>query len=462
MRKTEDAAREPAQAAQFPARDARYAKLVDHYSRYIKSPVLRLKFLNKALKTNPQRGWLEKLPVVGSLPERALLIMELTKVLPPDQPAPLALRVTSLLYRLRYAVYGVSLALALCAGAGLVYVAGKVISSFSVATEAREAPQPGRPGAASAAGAEAVASIGAEAGLSPEKIWLAEQGEGYEFYSNGARILTEYETDGPARKYYEFDLESPSGEPESLKVGTTPAGIVYHLSEGDQLPFADRYNSSLQKRSRGLLLYAREKKLYNYVIDRFGRIYRIVRDDQTAHHAGNSIWSNGRKLYINLNPSFLGVCFEGAGNAVGAEGINEAQIYAARALTLVLRARYHIEDANCVTHGLVSVSPAYRLMGHHTDWVAGFPYEALGLSDKRETNLAAISHLGFAYDRNYLAAAGGKTWPGLVRAEAALRASAGKNGLTAEAQRQALYQVYQQLYALQRGIDDDAVAVAEK
>ena len=67
--------------------------------------------------------------------------------------------------------------------------------------------------------------------------------------------------------------------------------------------------------------------------------------------------------------------------AVGADGINETQIYAARQLTAVLRSKYQILDANCVTHGLVSVNPSNRLMGYHTDWVAGFPFTALGLAE---------------------------------------------------------------------------------
>ena len=101
----------------FKPQDLRYAKLVDRYSRYIKSPVLRLKFLNNTLNFNPQqRRWM-KLPLIVLLPERAILIAELAKVLPPTEPAPLALRLTSLLYRIRFAVYGACIILALGAGA---------------------------------------------------------------------------------------------------------------------------------------------------------------------------------------------------------------------------------------------------------------------------------------------------------------------------------------------------------
>jgi hypothetical protein len=139
---------------------------------------------------------------------------------------------------------------------------------------------------------------------------------------------------------------------------------------------------------------------------------------------------------------------------MGADGINEAQIYAARVLTAVLRSKYGIDDANCVTHGLVSVNPSNRLMGYHTDWVSEFPFEALGLSNKYETELAAISRLGFGYDQAYVAAAGGK-WPGLEKADAALRQAAEKNGSTVEEQRRAMTRVFARAYSKQRALEND-------
>jgi hypothetical protein len=434
----------------FKPQDLRYAKLVDRYSRYIKSPVLRLKFLNNTLNFNPQqRRWM-KLPLIGLLPERAILIAELAKVLPPTEPAPLALRLTSLLYRIRFAVYGACIVLALSAGASLIYAVSKIVSGISTSTEAREIVAAKT--AEGGPGVEAVKVIGSEAGLGLDKVWLAEQGDGFEFYSNGARVLTQYETTGMERRFYRFLLDALPGGSGETETVTAPIGILYHLSESDLLPFADKYNSSLQDRSRALLEYAREHELYNYIIDRFGRIYRIVRDEFTANHAGNSMWSDGRSLYVGLSPSFIGICFEGrssGGAAVGPDGINEAQIYAARVLTAVLRSKYEIADANCVTHGLVSINPSNRLMGYHTDWVAGFPFEALGLSNKYETELVAVSRFGFAYDRAYIAAAGGRSWPGLERAESALREGAKREGRTVEEDRRMGWRSFQQVYRKQ-------------
>jgi hypothetical protein len=437
----------------FNPQNLRYAKLVDRYSRYIESPVLKLRFLNAALKMEPPNRWLMKLPFVGSLPERAAIIVELSKVLPVRQRAPLALRLTSLLYRMRHAVYATCAAAVLLLTVGMVYTVSRVISNLSISTEAKDtaASQP-------TASAGAVVQLPTQAGLPPEKIWLAEQGDGYDFYSNGARVLTEFETTGPERRFYRFSLDSIDPTTQQGEIMTTPVGIVYHVSESDLLPFTDDYNARLKNHSRALLEYARDRRLYNYLIDRFGRTYLIVRDEFAANHAGNSVWSDDLYAYVNLSAGFIGICFEGqskAGTVIGPDAINEAQIYAARQLTALLRSKHPIPDANCVTHGLVSVNPSNRLMGYHTDWVAYFPFESVGLTNKYEMELTAISRFGFGYDQAYVAAAGGKRWPGLDRADAALASAAKRKGVTVAEERRQLARAYQRLYSLQRGLESN-------
>lgn len=427
-------------------------KIVDRYARYIESPVLRLKFLNAVMKSKPQSGVRMRLPFVGSLPERARLITELSKVLPLQNRVPFSLRLTAFLYKIRFAVYTLSAAAVLAASLGLIYVASRAVNSITSAIQAK--PASSQTANENASDGSAVAAIGSEAGLPLDKVWLAEKTDTDEFYSNGARILTEYETGGAKRNFYRFDLEKLNKNAGDFELLSKPVGIVYHLTESDLLPFSDNYNKSLIRTSEELMDYARRHKLYNYIIDRFGRIFRIVRDEDIAYHAGNSIWSDARNVYLNLNASFIGISFEGkSGTAKGADGINEAQIYAARVLTAVLRSKYQINDANCTTHGLVSTNPSSRLLGHHTDWVANFPFEAVGLTNKYTTELYAISHFGFAYDQAYIAAAGGKRWPGLVQADAALWDTAKKNGFVIEQQRRALWEFFEQAYAKQHEID---------
>lgn len=441
--------------------NATYTRLVDEYSRYITSPVHRLKFLNSALSVNQRPGSLSsrligRLPLVGSISERALIAVEVSKYLPPGRPTPAGIRLASVLYKLRLLVYAASLLFVLGAGGGLVYVVGKVIGSLPVSTEAKDvnikssAGEPPAPGSTS----PGLTMVGAAA-LPPERVWLAEGGDGYEFYSNGARILTEFETEGQPRRFYRFDFDGNEMSLEGEKNSASPIGIVYHLSEGDLFPFANTYNSSLQTASRSLLEYSKEHGLYNYVIDRFGRVYRVVRDEMTASHAGNSLWSDGSAAYINLSSSFIGVCLEGksSGPVIGPDGINEAQIYGARVLTAVLRSKYNIQDQNCVTHGLVSINPSNRLMGYHTDWVSGFPFEALGLTDKNESEMAAIARFGFNYDNKYLLSAGGHKWRGIERADESVKRLALLKGIPAEEERKGAWKAFKQAYEKQRRLD---------
>ena len=212
----------------------------------------------------------------------------------------------------------------------------------------------------------------------PEKVWLVEQGEGFERYSNGARVLTELETANRPRGYYLF-RGGKAATDEGVK--HEPVGIVYHTSESDMLPFTSDNNASIESRSRSLLEYVRRNRSYNYVIDRFGQIYRIVRDEDAANHAGNSVWSDSTATYVGLNESFLGVCFE-TKTGEAEEQLTEAQMVAGRLLTQVLRSRHKIDDADCVTHALVSVNPSNMRICFHHDWAHGFPFGAFGLSDK--------------------------------------------------------------------------------
>jgi hypothetical protein len=467
--------------AVFDKQDAGYTRLVDRYSRYIESPILRLKFLNSTLTQAGTEGSrlrrLAWLPYIGSLRVRVMLIVELAKVLPPDKRVPLSFRIASLLYRFRLALYAFCLVLSLAICAGLVYAVIRIGTAISFAeAKGKASVASDKNGDGGLTPQRQVApDVDPRSALPLDKIWLAERGSGYEFYSNGARVLTEFETAGPARKYYRFSADEVRGPgkagakdeakpvaPSSPVLMSKPVGIVFHISESDIVPFVGRNNSSLQFMSRALLEYARGHKLYNYVIDRFGRIYRIVADENTAGHAGKSVWGDGRNIYVNLNASFIGICFEGksaSGAALGPEAINEAQVHGARVLTAVLRSKYGIDDANCVTHGLVSVNPANHLMGYHTDWVSGFPFQSLGLSDKYQSDLMAIWKFGFGYDQAYIASAGGKRWPGLDLAEAKLKEMARLDGLTPEEEKARRRRAFQVAYSMERELDKERLKV---
>src|SRR5215831_10795702 len=149
----------------------------------------------------------------------------------------------------------------------------------------------------------------------------------------------------------------PDGKGSVVRSG--PAGIVFHTTESRQAPFAASENRLLQRLGESLLEYVQRRRAYNFLIDRFGRVYRIVAESDAANHAGYSVWSDGMWLYVNLNESFLGIAVEAQTQPGQTEPqLSPAQLRAAAMLTEMLRSRYRIAVGNCVTHAQVSVNPS--------------------------------------------------------------------------------------------------------
>lgn len=358
-------------------------------------------------------------------------------MLPNNAPVPGPVRVAQWLYRLRVPIYGmavVSLILVAC-GIGYATVLGASLlrQSFVSVTQSAPAPTPDS-GTALAADLPQYA---------PDQIWLVEKTDEFEVYSNGARVLTEFEVDGDPRQFYSWPVQSETPT-DGIEHSGHPIGIVFHTSQSHIAPFKAEYNQKLQTSSRALLDYVRKHGLYNYVIDRFGRIYRIVKDDCRADHAGNSVWADSESLYLDVSDGFLGICFEAQWSPdtqLAPDQINEAQIYAGRVLTAMLRSKYQISEENCVTHAAVSVSPASRLIGFHMDWARAFPFASIGVSNKYETEIPAISLFGFGHDGAFDSAVG-HMWPGIEKSDARLRDMAETRQLTASQLRNQLQDKY--------------------
>jgi N-acetyl-anhydromuramyl-L-alanine amidase AmpD len=265
--------------------------------------------------------------------------------------------------------------------------------------------------------------------LKSEKIFFYGNEGGYEKWSNGCVISTKYETDNHPRAYYTIPRGAETdGEQKSNKI----VGLVYHTPESFMVDFIPDNNKAIQQSSRGLLEYVQRHKSYNYVINRIGEIYRIVRDEQAAFHAGESLWADEKNTYVLLNESFLGVCFESKfeGASSLADILTPAQIRSGRLLTDVLRTRYGIDDANCTTHGLVAVDPEKMLIARHHDWVSFFPFEAMGLSDKYKVQPPNITDYGFTYDDDLMMKLGNNLWEGAKTAGEEFKRMAERAGVS--------------------------------
>ena len=276
-----------------------------------------------------------------------------------------------------------------------------------------------------------------------EKVWLVENRDGQEIYSNSLRVETRFQLQEgmePDETWYR------------VKIGTKvpvamerPVGIVFHTTESNLAPFQEAHNKQLKSIGENLLAFIRDKRSYHYMIDRFGRVWRITPESEPAFHAGSSIWQEPEWNYINLNHSFLGVSFEAQTKAEGEPIVTEAQKASAKLLTAMLRGKYKIPTYNCVTHAQVSVSNDNYGIGLHTDWAGDFPFAEVGLPDNYQIPLPSVYEFGFHYDSSFVNSTGERLWRGLTKAEAQLNLQAITQGVSAAQLSKRLREEYRQI-----------------
>jgi hypothetical protein len=276
-------------------------------------------------------------------------------------------------------------------------------------------------------------------------VWRVERNGEFELYSNGLRIELAFAVSNRSRAHYPiFPL---AGGKTPTRTGNTPVGIVYHTTESHLAPFEEDENRRLQRLGQNLLELIRHEHSYHYVIDRFGRAFRVVEESDAANHSGHSVWADTEGIYVNLNDSFLGISFEGQTGEV--EAVTPAQISAAKALTEMLRSKYRIAAESCVTHAQVSVNPLNMHIGLHTDWASGFPFSGMGLADNYSLPMASMYAFGFEYDPVFLRMCG-RRWPGLDSAEEQVKRQAAAEGIPVARYRAILQHRYKDIAAALR------------
>ena len=270
------------------------------------------------------------------------------------------------------------------------------------------------------------------------EVWLVEKTAQFELYSNGLRVERAWCVRGHPRspRWLNRDARTAPQPPPD------PAGLVFHASENDPAPFAPPWTHRLKQQGESLLGWVQRHTLYHYVVDRFGRVHRILEDGDRAHHAGRSLWADARWIYLDLNESFLAVCFEATTENGGRDALTAAQIHAGRLLVEMLRARYRLPAENCVTHAQVSVNPANGRIGYHTDWADGFPFLELGLPDNYSQPLPALLLFGFRADQSFLNRAGPRLREAVRASEEEVSRQARNSALPVEAYRHELAASY--------------------
>jgi N-acetyl-anhydromuramyl-L-alanine amidase AmpD len=458
--------------------EALYAQVVERYARLFDNPAARLRFLHSTLAKQTARQaelrqslqrfqFLEKTRFYDWIMEARLysaILVELQALMrnaPPTQRArlqqveiPFRARVIHACYRARHAFYAVGVLVAGVLLFGLYSLAswsGQRASAYIAQRYSKETRtivvKDGQPTAT-----PAVTKVLNR--YEAEKIWLVERTAKLERYSNNGQINTEHEVDNHPRAYYLYPRDSEGSRDQ---ISRAPIGIVYHTTEGEQIPFSADNNSSIQERSHNLIRYCQRLKLYHYLIDRFGQIYRIVPDDQAANHAGYSLWADQKNVYVGLNESFIGVAFESSMAGSLEETLTTAQITEGYKLTAILRSKYKIEDVNCTTHGLVSVNPDNGAIAPHYDWARNFPFEAMGLSDKYKIPTPNMLDYGFTWDDEILEKLNKTLWPGAITADEEFKQRADKLRTSVEALRLKLRALYREQYARQKALQNSSL-----
>jgi hypothetical protein len=306
-------------------------------------------------------------------------------------------------------------------------------------------------------------------------IWLVEKIGDVETYSNGLQIITSFCVENIQRSYLVF----PKGAdklPGQETLRTEIRGILYHASEGDMVPFKPEKNRLIKKYSSQLLTYVCRKKGYHYLIDRFGRVYQIVREEDAAFHAGNSVWADESSIFLNLNHAFLGVCFEGKGfeevsdssgktpriTAMDASTITVAQVKSGKELTDWLRFKYGIPQQNCVPHGMASIYPKNRLVGYHLDLAYGFPFHRFGLRNKYNEMIPSIIEFGFTCDRYFHKVLKGNVWPGIRLSEDYLKNKAKLAGESTKVYKKKLNRRFERNFEWQGRLQEKLSKAREK
>ena len=105
------------------------------------------------------------------------------------------------------------------------------------------------------------------------EVWMVEKDKTEEVFSNGLHIDTRFTVSNHPRSYLAFPVNGPASRAVRRSV---PVGIVFHTTESLQIPFEANQNRALKRIGESLLEYVGGRCSYHYLVDRFGRVFRVV------------------------------------------------------------------------------------------------------------------------------------------------------------------------------------------
>tara|TARA_X000000368_G_C23035032_1_gene714225 strand:+ start:1509 stop:2231 length:723 start_codon:yes stop_codon:yes gene_type:complete len=132
-----------------------------------------------------------------------------------------------------------------------------------------------------------------------------------------------------------------------VKIQNSP-NFSKKLRKKSDIRFIVIHYTGMQSRIESVkrLLSPKHKVSCHYLIDRKGKILRMVDENKTAWHAGKSKWKN----FINLNKNSIGIELVNKGHEFGYQKFTNVQIKKLTALCLKLKKKYKIKNSNIVGH----------------------------------------------------------------------------------------------------------------
>ena len=124
------------------------------------------------------------------------------------------------------------------------------------------------------------------------------------------------------------------------------------LRKNEDIKFIIIHYTGMQSRIASIkrLLSSRHKVSCHYLIDRKGKVLRMVDENKVAWHAGKSKWKN----FNNLNKNSIGIELVNKGHKFGYERFTSSQINKLINLCLNLKKKFKIKNSNILGHSDIS------------------------------------------------------------------------------------------------------------
>ena len=194
-----------------------------------------------------------------------------------------------------------------------------------------------------------------------------------------------------------------------------------------------RSTRSCATRARTCCATCSRTSVYHYLIDRFGRVFRVVEEKDKANHAGHLGLERGRpRLPEPERRHDRASRSRRAGRAAGRCRSRAPSSRRGAASPTTCAHKWSIAPEMCVTHGLASVNPKKHLIGHHLDWARGFPFAAFGAARPVRRALAGRGPLRLRLRRAIPRRCWASRGRACAQAERQLAAEAAARGATVE------------------------------